>query len=173
MSWTVPETIKLTMVHQMEFSQEPGLTRGRYRETSCLVGRPAQGEARVILECGHCKRQGVFVVQDLETTKRLRRAPVTRSLITAVVLLAVVASFWIIGFGGGSILFQVLAIPASIILLPLAVFFAASPSSNIGVTVPEFVSFAGRTSRKGLTYTTRGTHHRAGLSCGGQARAAG
>ncbi|WP_326768945.1 hypothetical protein OG978_34330 [Streptomyces sp. NBC_01591] len=51
-SWTVPEQIKLTMLHQMEIRQEPGLTRGDARETMCVVRRPDHGELRAVLECG-------------------------------------------------------------------------------------------------------------------------
>jgi hypothetical protein len=42
-SWNVPETIKLTMRHQLELKQEPGLIRTRFRETTCVV-RTRRGE---------------------------------------------------------------------------------------------------------------------------------
>lgn len=165
MSWSVPERIKLKMVHSLEVREEIGLVRTRVRETSCVVRRPEHGEARVALECRHCKRQGVFVIQDRETTQELRRRPVIRSLITAFVLIATVVCFAVVGFGGGSILFQVLTIPAGLILLPLGIVFAVSPSANIGVTNPKDVFFKGKTKRDGLTYVTESARHREGVSC--------
>ncbi|MFJ6573408.1 hypothetical protein ACIQNU_38950 [Streptomyces sp. NPDC091292] len=173
MSWNVPEMIKLTMNHQMEVKQEPGLVRTRARETTAVVRRPARGEARMVLECKQCGREGVFVVQDLETTKGLRRGPVIRSLIASVVLVGVVVAFWLIGLVGDSILFTVLAIPASLLLLPIGIALAVSPSSNIGVKAPEFVAFGSDTAREGLSYVTRNKRRGEGVSCSGRAEAAG
>ncbi|MCX4735866.1 hypothetical protein [Streptomyces sp. NBC_01363] len=172
MSWTVPEQIKLTMVHQMEIRQEPGLTRSNTRETTCVVRRPDHGELRAALKCGRCGREGVFVIQDLETTKRLRRGPVARSLVAAVVLLGVVAALWIIGFADGNILFQVLAIPASLLFLPIGIYLACSPSGNIGVRPPESVHFSTDTVREGLSYVTRNSRRGEGLACSGYAKPA-
>ncbi|MFE0424488.1 hypothetical protein [Streptomyces sp. NPDC058953] len=173
MPWTVPDRIKLTMLHQLEMREEVGgVVRIRKRETTCVVRRPERGEARMALECGHCGREGVFVVQDRATTKRLRRRGVVGSLITSAVLVAVVVVLAVLGFGGDDVLFQVLLIPGALILLPFAGMLAVDPSGNIGVEAPEFVSFASDTRRQGLSYVTRGEQRRLGVSCSGHAAAA-
>ncbi|MEU6926924.1 MULTISPECIES: hypothetical protein [unclassified Streptomyces] len=172
MSWTVPEQIRLTMVHQMEIRREPGLTRSNTRESWCLVRRPDHGELRAVLKCGRCGREGVFVIQDLATTKRLRRGPMARSLASAVVLIGIVAALWIIGFTDGDITLQVLAFPASLLFLPIGVYLLASPSSNIGVRPPESVYFKTDTVREGLSYVTRNSRRGEGLACSGNAKPA-
>ncbi|MEE1740994.1 hypothetical protein [Streptomyces sp. BE147] len=172
MPWNVPENIRITMLHQMEHKQEPGLTRGTSRETSCVVRRPGQGEVKVTLPCGQCGRQGVFVIQDLATTRGLRRGAIVRSVIAAVVLLSVVLSLWVIGFGGDNIVLQVVAIPATLILGPIAVYLACDPSSDIGVESPKMITFNSDTRREGLSYVTRNPRRGEGLCCSGYAKPA-
>ncbi|MDG4859872.1 hypothetical protein P8605_17220 [Streptomyces sp. T-3] len=169
----MPEQIKLTMLHQMEHKHEPGLMRTKIRETSCVVRRPDHGEVRVAVRCGHCGREGVFVIQDLETTKRLRRAPVIRSLVSSAALLAAITSLWVIGLADESALFLMLAFVASLVLGPLALYMAIEPSSNIGVQAPELISFDRTTRRQGLfSQVTRNTRQGEGLACSGNAQPA-
>jgi hypothetical protein len=87
-------------------------------------------------------------------------------------LLTTVLAFWIIGFAGDSILFQVLAIPASLIFLPSGIYLACSPLGTIGVESPENVEFSKTTVREGLTYVTRNTKAGDRLTCGGYAHPA-
>jgi len=171
-SWTVPEQIKLTMTHHLESKSEPGLRRSRLKETTCVVPRPDSGETRIAVTCGHCGRDGVFVIQDRATTRRMRRWPVVRSLVVSAVLLAVVVGVYVAGFGGGSVLFEVLAIPSTIIFGPVLVFLMVDPSSNIGVKAPEHIFFKGDTVREGLSLATRNSHKGEGLACMGRAEPA-
>ncbi len=167
MAWGVPEWVRLKMVHELDVKQEPGLIRSRVRETSVVVRRPADGEAHFPVECGYCHRKGVFVVQDLATTKELRRRPTIQSPIWSVILIATVIVFAVLGFGGGSILFQVLTIPAGLMFLPFGIMLAVSPSGKLGVSLPEAVTFESRTKREGFSYVTRNVRHREGVSCVG------
>jgi hypothetical protein len=153
------------MLHDLEVKQEPGLVRSRVRETVAVVRRPEHGEARVALECGHCHREGIFVIQDLETTKQLRRGPAIRSLIVSFVLIAAVIGCAVVGFAGDSILFQVLTLPAALLLLPAGIFLAVSPSGNLGVATPESVVFDSRTKREGFNLVTRGARPKEGVTC--------
>jgi hypothetical protein len=171
-SWKVPEKIKLTLLHQMDVREEVGLTRMNVRKTERVVRRPDKGELRITMECGQCGREGLFVVQDFETTKQLRWGGTIASLIWAAVLLTTVTSFWIIGLTSDDPLFLVLAIPASIIFLPMGIYLACSPSGKLGVQTPEYVRFKGDTVRKGLTLVTQNANRNQGLSCTGIAVAA-
>ncbi|UED84850.1 hypothetical protein [Streptomyces profundus] len=172
MPWTVPQNLRLSMRHQLDMRQGPSVVRSQVRLTSVVVARPERGEVRVALACGHCGREGIFVIQDLDTTRQLRRRPITRSLIWAFVCAAVMVGFWVVGFAGGSILFQVLAIPATIVLAPLAFVLSVDPTSKIGVELPEPAFFDSRTAREGITYVTRDRRPGQGLSCVGAAEAA-
>ncbi|MET7640712.1 hypothetical protein [Streptomyces sp. NPDC005438] len=167
MSWRVPERIELTMMHEMGHKREPGLVRSRVRKTSCVVQRPERGEARFLVECGHCGRQGEFVIQDMETTKRMRRRPMIYSLISSFVMLALVAYLAVAGFGGGNITLQVLTIPAGLLFIPFGLALAISPSGKLGAVPPEGVSFDTRTRREGFSYVTQGVRRREGVYCTG------
>ncbi|MFI6941389.1 hypothetical protein ACIBI4_19105 [Streptomyces sp. NPDC050418] len=165
MGWSVPERVQLKIVHELQTEQEPGLVRSRVRETTVVVPRPEHGEAQVPVECGHCHRAAVFVIQDLETTRRLRRIPVVRSLVASVLLIATVVWCAVLGFGGGNITFQVLTLPAGLIFLPLGIALAVTPSGKLGVTVPKGVTFDSKTKREGLSYVTRSTRRGEGVAC--------
>ncbi|WP_062208299.1 hypothetical protein [Streptomyces sp. NBRC 109706] len=156
------------MSHQLNSRQGPSTIRTQLRQTSVVVARPARGEARFALACGHCGREGVFVVQDLDTTNQLRRVPIIRSVLLALVFLALPVSFAIIGFGGGDILFQVLTIPAGLIFGPFGLALLIAPTGKIGVEVPEPMFYESNTSRQGFTYVTRNKHAGQGLSCVGR-----
>ncbi|MGP3970538.1 hypothetical protein [Streptomyces sp. 6N223] len=168
----MPDQIKLTMLHQMEHKHEPGLSRTKIRETSYVVRRPDHGEARVAVRCGHCGREGMFIIQDLGTTKRLRRGPVIRSLVSAVALLTGIVSLWITGLAGESALFLMLAFVASLVLGPVGIYLVCDPSSNIGVQAPELVHFDSTTRRQGLSYVTRSSRRGEGVACSGYAKPA-
>lgn len=173
MAWSVPEKIQLKMLHQLELRDEPGLIRVTSRETSCLIRRPDHGEIRVAVKCGQCGREGIFVIHDFETTKNLRRSPVQRSLIAAVVILMAVVSLWVVGLVFESALVLVLAVFASIVLGPIGIFMAVDPSSNIGVQPPEPVRYSRETTREGfMTYVSRNPRRAEGLYCSGHAQAA-
>jgi hypothetical protein len=164
-SWKIPAKIKLRLVHTMDFREEVGLTRMHVRETDRVVQRPDKGELRVAMACGHCGREGVFVIQDFETTQQLRRGGTIKSLIWSAVLLTTVTTFWIIGLMSEDPLFLVLAIPASIIFLPMGIYLACSPSGKLGVETPKDLRFEGETVRKGLTLETQAATRGQGLSC--------
>lgn len=165
MPWTVPGQIKLTMVHHVESTVELRVLRTLARETSSVVRRPDHGELRVTVRCGHCGREGVFAVQDLETTRRLRRGPVIRSSAAAAVLLTATVALWVVGFARESALFLVLAFVASLILGPIGIALALDPSRNIGVEVPDMVP-------TDATDTTGSARRRKALACMGRARPA-
>jgi hypothetical protein len=164
-SWKIPEKIKLRLVHTMDFREEVGLTRMNVRETERVVQRPEKGELRVAMACGHCGREGVFVIHGFEATKQLRRGGTIKSLSWSAVLLTTVLSFWIIGLTSDDALFLVLAIPASLLFLPPGIYLACSPSGKIGVEMPKDLEFKGETVRKGLTLETQVAAQGQGLSC--------
>lgn len=165
MSWTVPGRIKLTMTHHIEKDYEAGVIRSKVRETSYVVGRPDQGELRVSLNCGHCGREGVFAIQDLETTQRLRRGPVLRSSVAAAVLLASLVALWVIAFADDNSVLLITAFPATLILGPIGVALAINPSGNIGVKAPEMVLFDKDTRRKSPSHVTGNRRRDQGLAC--------
>ncbi|MEU4091523.1 hypothetical protein [Streptomyces sp. NPDC026673] len=160
----------------MELQHEPGLIRTKSRESSTVVRRPERGELRATVECWQCGREGVFVIQDLETTRRLRRGPMVRSSIVSALIVGSTAALWMVGLAGDNPnekpLFVLLAIAASLIFLPIGLYLAFDPTSKIGVESPEIVHFDGGTRRKGLTTVSRSSHRGKGLSCLGKAAAA-
>ncbi|MFD3525352.1 hypothetical protein [Streptomyces sp. NPDC058653] len=161
----------------MQLKTEPGLTRSKSRETSRVVRRPEHGEVRETVKCRHCGREGVFVIQDLETTRRLRKGPVIRSLIASAVLLGSTVSLWVVGLSGDNPdekpLYLILAIVASLLFAPIGLYLAFDPSGKIGVESPEMIHFEGETRREGLTIISGSGYHRdKGLACSGRAKAA-
>lgn len=172
-AWSVPEKIQLRMMHSLEHRDEFGQMRGTYRETTAVVRRPEHGEVRVALTCGHCGRDGIFVIQDFETTRNLRRVPILRSLIIAAVLIAIVVTLWVIGLALDSALFLILAGVATLILLPFGIVLALEPTGKIGVQPPETVRHNVKPVREGImTYVSRNPDSTKGLSCSGFAHAA-
>jgi hypothetical protein len=173
-SWIVPMQIKLTMMHLMQLKHEPGLVRSNTRETSRVVRRPDHGELRVTVQCKHCGREGVFVIQDRETTWRLRRGSVICSVAGSAVLLISTASMWIISLAKGTddSLFLLLAFVMSLIFAPPGLYLAFDPTGKIGVEVPKMIDFDSGTRREGLTWTSGDARRGPGLACSGKAAAA-
>ncbi|MFJ4467796.1 hypothetical protein ACIP2X_10030 [Streptomyces sp. NPDC089424] len=160
----------------MELEHELGRIQTKSRETSSVIRRPERGESRATVVCGQCGREGVFVIQDLETTRRLRRGPMMRSLTASALIVGSTAALWIVGLAGDNPseepLYVLLAIAASLIFLPVGLYLAFDPTSKIGVESPEILHFDGGTRREGLTTISLSSRRGKGLSCAGKAAAA-
>lgn len=172
MIWRVPDVFVLNVVHELSSSVSfGGQGTTRYKRTSRIVRRPERGTASETVTCGHCHRDVVFVIQDMDTTRRLRRGPVLRSLLWSTVIIAVVVACAVIGFGSGSAVFVVLTFAIGVVFLPIGIALLFSPTGQVGVQRPEPLYF-GTTKRDGMNWVTKGDSLGRGISCIGNYEAA-